>query len=580
MATGRSITIKINQETYQHLLRDMKKDCKDVLGPDPFQLRVKMFSPHHKKAVKDFHTMLTSDAEWTGQFRQRKEAKEIPNVVPNRVNLIWLGGQLPKEYYDNVLSWKKHNDRHDVVVYMDENPSEELRAWAIKNGIALVDIHQVICEHELYPYFLFERSRKNYGTSSDIARVIIEEKFGGGYFDLPDVRCRKALPELKANFMYRITGNSPNNDAMFVLQGNNPIVAVTKIIKNRYEKGYDILSKEDKISYDGDHFADATTRKIIRANNLTGIRPLETACADNFFTTEDKSPIDEAVEFCKTAGTWLKEKEETKVEDKIQKLKEAIDDIFTSLHFQPKVLDLDKYAILQDAEMAKIAVCFIAQNYRHTFDKIENVVCYKMKSSQEFVEQIIFAGMFPKIANPMQFFQCVLCTASNDQDIQDQIRFFHEIIKMPDIQKGLKFEVTKERLLQQASISHAPLFLAFIKMKIYPHPLNKKFYSEIPEQFSAALTQGDFVRAEIIFKMAKELDSIKEIKAILDDMFKRCNQFGQQQKPLHPKFKDFHEKIILLYSPVSEQTFLGEPRSVEKNPAQAPGVRRRSHDGT
>lgn len=120
-------------------------------------------------------------------------------MIPKKIHLIWLGGEVPGKFHRLVERIKSINSEYDVIEWNDNNINFEL-------------INQK----------LFEETQ-NFGAKSDILRFEILYKFGGIYMDYDFYQVKNFDSVLSCDFFASsddlsekqvwnsIVGSSPNH---------------------------------------------------------------------------------------------------------------------------------------------------------------------------------------------------------------------------------------------------------------------------------------------------------------------------------------------------------------------------------
>lgn len=130
-------------------------------------------------------------------------------MIPKKIHFIWLGkNEIPKEYYNFIIEWKKNYKDYDVIVWNDK----------------LIEQENLITD-ELKEYYFSDMPE---AFRVDIVRYIIVNKYGGFYFDV-DFQFLKKIPDyfLNFNFLGGIQNNGEVAIGFFAAQKNNKLLIET-----------------------------------------------------------------------------------------------------------------------------------------------------------------------------------------------------------------------------------------------------------------------------------------------------------------------------------------------------------------
>ncbi len=133
--------------------------------------------------------------------------------IPKHIHYIWFGGnELPKEYKDNIESWKENNPDYIISEWNESNYSTE------------------------NAYFNEALRKKEYSFASNYVRIDIINRFGGIYLDT-DVKVLKSLDILLNDKAFFNMGCSSrvNNGCGF---GSIPNNLILEEILEMYNKLY------------------------------------------------------------------------------------------------------------------------------------------------------------------------------------------------------------------------------------------------------------------------------------------------------------------------------------------------------
>ena len=424
----------------QALIDDFKVDA-DALGIDAFKTRQQTHGPN--TYLDNFHLMLQTLGKTGSQIIT--DDHENKENVPHRIHLIWNGG-IPN-YKENIASWKKENQSFNVVVYMDytdelDSRFIEFKNWCIEQKILIVNIHEVISFSHYYPLFLdvndaqkiYGASANNYGSSSDVARYIIESIYLGVYADIPDIRCIKAFPEnFYGNQLVRYSKEGSNND--FMVAGNeNAKIKLNKTL-NKIEKltllGWPTLYKRgsgESLTTNTVFTAAPSLREVTLTCWRTGVNTLQdakTKCSSNFFSKQaigqpsssQKLSLKDFIRFRQVTGSWISNNTEvqaplarlpdTNSPEFVQKIEAGITGLLKDLRYYPYVINFDKYPIFSSPQAFKTSLQFLKAYFPQQMGLVENVIAYTTD------ENVLCANLdvFPNIYQP---FIHVICKTIPD----------------------------------------------------------------------------------------------------------------------------------------------------------------------
>ena len=173
-----------------------------------------------------------------GSVKDNLNSIEIPPLVPIRysqasqkipliLHFIWLGGDLPKKYYENILLWKELNPDHEIILWFNK-AGGNIRSLNKEKYARTYDIHS------FYTYFAnFDLIQKelsnpnpNYSAMSDILRIDALVAFGGFYADLgitPTTPILQAISQKKAHTFFCCQYR--DSDGMYI--GTNDLYAAS-----------------------------------------------------------------------------------------------------------------------------------------------------------------------------------------------------------------------------------------------------------------------------------------------------------------------------------------------------------------
>ena len=125
--------------------------------------------------------------------------------IPSTLHLIWLGGDIPEDYYENILKWKQLNSNFEIFIWVNDLGGEKIRSLQDHENIKAYDIASF--KNLLKNFDLIEKelshSNPNYSAASDILRIDIIAAFGGYYVDLgltPELSILQAIPDAESDF--------------------------------------------------------------------------------------------------------------------------------------------------------------------------------------------------------------------------------------------------------------------------------------------------------------------------------------------------------------------------------------------
>lgn len=101
---------------------------------------------------------------------EKNQSNKIAHKIPKIIHQIWIGSPFPEKYKQWAESWKIKNKHWDYILWTEEK---------------IVPL----CNNEQKKWFY---TTKNFGPKSDLARLLILEKFGGIYCDT-DFECLKSM---------------------------------------------------------------------------------------------------------------------------------------------------------------------------------------------------------------------------------------------------------------------------------------------------------------------------------------------------------------------------------------------------
>lgn len=223
--------------------------------------------------------------------------------VPKKLHFIWAGGEkpMPDKNIQCLVDWKAKNKDFEVILWVDKSTTskkviEDYLSQDPPNGfkgtgVVLKDIHE---QEVSSPHIDYEINRlwPNYGSSSDLLRYNILEKFGGVYFDSDVSPGEQPLNhdgffDKAQGAVFLLNANSQNmgvigNDA-FICTPGHPLMRKLAIAahenygapfydeyQNEVYKPLDIDAKREKRMYDTIYRTGpkAVTQTFYQANSL------------------------------------------------------------------------------------------------------------------------------------------------------------------------------------------------------------------------------------------------------------------------------------------------------------------------
>lgn len=168
----------------------------------------------HRCVIESSNFNLTTanqDEDWKileSLYDKAIKRQSTSNKIPNIFHYIWLGGELPELYSENIKDWK------------NKNPEFEIKIW---NDLAVESaIKEIGCFQDLY------KSATNVGMKSDIARYVILYQYGGIYMDTDFLCLSSDFKELNKKHSF-YTGLSYDQEVcffngFFACSKNHPIM--------------------------------------------------------------------------------------------------------------------------------------------------------------------------------------------------------------------------------------------------------------------------------------------------------------------------------------------------------------------
>ena len=113
-------------------------------------------------------------------------------LIPNNINIVWLGGFLREAHQERIICWRKLNPSYHVNLWVsrdmvDEGTYDRLNVFCSEQDISLCDVSSLhpLMERTTLAWLasLAAADIRNYGAISDLYRLYILKAVGGWYFD-------------------------------------------------------------------------------------------------------------------------------------------------------------------------------------------------------------------------------------------------------------------------------------------------------------------------------------------------------------------------------------------------------------
>ncbi len=325
-----------------------------------------------------------------------------PNKIPDVLHYIWLGGKLPKKYFENIAFFAEEMKKVGgiALLWTDQSTvSDKLKKWLKENDILTIPVNAVFSNTAMSTYYPFKTALSaippNYGEASDLLRYEILDLFGGyyldcdvkkSYFDFPALRSLGAAPVFGFVCGY---SNYPRNDIF----GSLPQSALCKNLKKTVLQNY-----KQKIWNEESHMRNRPLMNHATVRT-TGPNAFEEAVNSTLQEVGRSKNVPANTSCCIQVNSnhsdesWIVYRVTAKKKNQEDSVTHIRHDLCLSTFYDDQVLDLQKYNPPKSESFTAI-IHDLLQNYPSRFQYIDRIFISDIEQYGEI--QAAFEASFSK----------------------------------------------------------------------------------------------------------------------------------------------------------------------------------------